>query len=692
MWYEKIRILLRRYHSMARPFHRFSIISLCLLFLSLVPGFWGIDMVAPPLESAQAAAQDQKSALSHQAVGISEKTNKDTKSVSQETTDAERIIQMQNAIEADKKKLKELKVEIAKLQTAFEEKTAKLADLKDRIKDRKKELAKAQEKGTPSDAERLKAEIDSLDREYQNQNKESNLILQAEKTAREQIKTLTEKMEKNTQVLNRLKGIEERPEQEKSVAPAEKTGQGDTGTSQKMLPLGTALTPQPEQAPGTENPAAEQPIARAEQIEARKKAEVKKQEAERAAEAIVETVERKEALKKEIALATKMLTTYRDGQASMEQRLEDLEIQLNQKIAAGADPKGRQKIGREIHDIEDRIKEIQKEIQKRNKRLAVLNKELNTIQEEQILAAREAERKRKEAERARKRSLWLESPLHPKNLLNWAVMRGPKLVTALIVIALVLAAVRFASRRLAGMVVRHGIGTKEEREKRANTLGSTFRGAMSGAIIIGGAIILLEQAGLDIKALLGSAAVIGLAIAFGAQNLMRDYFNGFMILMEGQYQLNDWVKIGDVSGSVERITMRMTTLRDLEGCAHFIPNGEIKGVTNFTHKWAQVLLDIRVTYKEDADRVMGILMEIALEVRNDDRFGHFIVEEPVMLGVNIFTESGFEVRMLIKTRAGMQWAVRREMLRRIKNRFDAEGIEIPLPQRIVYQRTEENVS
>ncbi|MFC1580994.1 mechanosensitive ion channel family protein, partial [Thermodesulfobacteriota bacterium] len=169
---------------------------------------------------------------------------------------------------------------------------------------------------------------------------------------------------------------------------------------------------------------------------------------------------------------------------------------------------------------------------------------------------------------------------------------------------------------------------------------------------------------------------------------MRDYFSGFMILVEGQFQLNDVIKIGDVSGSVERMSMRMTTLRDLKGKAHFIPNGQIKRVTNMTHKWSQVMFEIGVTYRADVDRVMALLTDIAGEMKEDEKYKDNIIAEPVMLGVDLFGRSGIVIKMLMRTKAGMQWSVKREMLRRIKNRFDKEGIEIPLPQRVVYQRQE----
>ena len=169
---------------------------------------------------------------------------------------------------------------------------------------------------------------------------------------------------------------------------------------------------------------------------------------------------------------------------------------------------------------------------------------------------------------------------------------------------------------------------------------------------------------------------------------MRDFFNGMLILWEGQYELNDVVMIGDVAGVVERLTMRVTVLRDLEGRAHFIPNGEIKRVTNLTHEWSQAVFDIGVGYGENVDRVMGILMELGAELRKDPKFSRLILDEPQMLGVDLFSESGTIIKFTIKTKAAGQWAVKRELLRRIKNRFDELGIRIAVPHRIILQEKE----
>ena len=157
-------------------------------------------------------------------------------------------------------------------------------------------------------------------------------------------------------------------------------------------------------------------------------------------------------------------------------------------------------------------------------------------------------------------------------------------------------------------------------------------------------------------------------------------FHGFMILLENQYKLNDIIKVGDISGQVERITMRVTILRDLEGNVHFVPNGRIESVTNMTHGWSRALLEIRIGYNEDADRVMGILIDLADELRHDPNFAPLILDDAEMLGVDSLGESALVVKFTIKTRPLKQWAVRREMLRRIKHRFDELNIQIPGPR------------
>ncbi len=187
-------------------------------------------------------------------------------------------------------------------------------------------------------------------------------------------------------------------------------------------------------------------------------------------------------------------------------------------------------------------------------------------------------------------------------------------------------------------------------------------------------------------------AVVGLAFAFGAQSLIKDFFSGFMILLEQQYMVNDVVKIDDVTGQVERITLRMTVLRDLEGHVHFIPHGEVNRVSNSTHGWSRAVFDVGVAYGEDIDRVMSVLVDLARQMRKEPEYSGLILEDMEMLGVDSLGESAVVIKFFIKTRPLKQWLVRRELLRRIKNKFDQLGIEIPFPTRtLVYRNPSEAV-
>jgi moderate conductance mechanosensitive channel len=293
-----------------------------------------------------------------------------------------------------------------------------------------------------------------------------------------------------------------------------------------------------------------------------------------------------------------------------------------------------------------------------------------------------------ELEHARTQMARIQNPFHPRNLFRWFLDHGPGLLAILLGMTILYFAVQVVGSRVVRVVANRGCrGSKAERMSRANTLVYTFRQAGSLAVLVGGVLMILEEVGIPIGPLLGGAAVFGLAIAFGAQNLIKDFFQGFMILLENQYKLNDVVQIGDHAGLVEQITLRTTALRSLDGTLHFIPNGQIEAVSNLTHGWSRALFDIPVAYREDADRVMEVITKVCREVREDPNFRHLCLEDVTMLGVDDFADSAVIIKFFIKTIPLQQWAVRREVLRRIKMRFDAENIEIPFPHHTHYLRS-----
>lgn len=283
----------------------------------------------------------------------------------------------------------------------------------------------------------------------------------------------------------------------------------------------------------------------------------------------------------------------------------------------------------------------------------------------------------------------MRNPFEPEALLQWLLDHAPKLFTILLGTLALHGIMKLFCKQIAQIMARTGSrGTQHERENRALTLVGVFRNTASMIIIGGGILMALDQVGIPIMPLMGGAAVLGLAVAFGAQNLVRDYFSGFMVLMEDQYGINDVVKIGDTSGVVEKITLRMTVLRDLEGIVHFIPHGTITRVSNMTHGWSRAVLEVNISYKEDSDYVMQVLMEVARELRKDPAFGPLILDEPEMLGLDRFGDYAIVLKLMVKTHPLKRWPVKRELLRRIKHRFDELQIEIPFPQHTVHNRQE----
>jgi small conductance mechanosensitive channel len=274
-----------------------------------------------------------------------------------------------------------------------------------------------------------------------------------------------------------------------------------------------------------------------------------------------------------------------------------------------------------------------------------------------------------------------------RDLIGWLAEHG----VAVLAIVGVVAAILWIGGLLEGRIVallsrRDQHGTPGEREARARTLVGVLHNALRTTAIIVGLIMVLEELTVPIGPLVGGVAVVGLAVAFGAQSLIKDYFTGFMVLLEQQYVIGDVVQLGNCSGQVERITLRLTILRDLEGRVHFIPHGQITTVTNLTHGWAQAVFDIPVAYREDVDRVIEVLLELARGLRADEKFGPFITDEPAMLGVDAFGDSAVIIKFCMKTLPMKRWDVKRELLRRIKNRFGELGIEIPFPQQAVWAR------
>lgn len=249
--------------------------------------------------------------------------------------------------------------------------------------------------------------------------------------------------------------------------------------------------------------------------------------------------------------------------------------------------------------------------------------------------------------------------------------------------AALLVRVAYAAIHRIEVIVDDGDPHLSEREKRARTLATILRKATAVVVAVVAALTILNELGVDTRAIVTAAGVGGLAVGFGAQNLVRDIISGFFLLMENQIRVGDVVTISDKTGVVEDITLRITILRDFDGTVHIFPNGSVQFVSNQTKDWSRTVLDVPVSYREDPDRVTAVLLEIGRELREDPDWGAFILEPLEVLGVNAFGESGFIIRLDVKTLAQKHIAVARELRRRILLRFRREGIEIPFPHRVL---------
>ena len=223
-----------------------------------------------------------------------------------------------------------------------------------------------------------------------------------------------------------------------------------------------------------------------------------------------------------------------------------------------------------------------------------------------------------------------------------------------------------------------------EQVKRVETLGRVFRYIAAVTVLVVATTLILSEVGIAVAPILGAAGVIGLAVGFGAQSLVKDYFAGFFILLENQMRQGDVVDIAGKSGLVEEVTLRYVRLRDYDGNVHYVSNGLITTVTNMSRGFAQAVVDVGVAYREDTDEAMGVMRETGAEMRADPLFGAKILDELEIAGVDKWADSAVMLRCRFKVQPLEQWSVRREFLRRLKKAFDARGIEIPFPHLTIY--------
>jgi moderate conductance mechanosensitive channel len=393
----------------------------------------------------------------------------------------------------------------------------------------------------------------------------------------------------------------------------------------------------------------------------------KEQVGEAAKKTAEEVIQQKEVIQKEVELTEQAAVVAKQ------------EAEVLKKVAeVQKDPEAAKK-----------AKVLEKEAEQLIKEAEVKKEQLSVAEQKATIALQSIEHNKITIERLQKdlQGLRTERAAH-RTLLEKATSAGIIASVGLLIFIILGRSVRRFAKIISKAEMRKGAIIESETVLRLKTIGKLLN--WLGGIIIFLVVIylILDNFGMNVNPLIAGAGVMGLAFGFGGQYLIRDLINGLFIILEGQYHVNDVIKIGEIGGLVEDINLRVTILRDLEGRVIFIPNGEIKTVINFTRDYSQALFDIGVAYKENVDQVMDVIKQIAADMRQDPYFGRLILQNIEMFGVDKFSDSAVIIKFRIMTLPIKQWEVSREFKRRLKNRFDEMGIEIPFPHHTLYWGTD----
>jgi small-conductance mechanosensitive channel len=266
--------------------------------------------------------------------------------------------------------------------------------------------------------------------------------------------------------------------------------------------------------------------------------------------------------------------------------------------------------------------------------------------------------------------------------LDWLLSNGLGIAIILALAFIFLKVAGILAGKLASVLNRGKLDI--EGQKRADTLSSVIHWVLRIAILLVAAVMLLGQVGVQIGPIIAAAGVVGLAVGFGAQNLVQDVISGFFLLLEDQVRVGDVVQLGDKSGLVEKVTLRMVILRDFSGTVHYVRNGKIDVVSNMTKEYSFYVSDIGVAYREDTDEVTKVVEAVGKDLQNDPDFKDDILAPLEIVGVDKFADSAVVIKARFKTKPIKQWRVGREFNRRLKKKFDELNIEIPFPHITLY--------
>ncbi len=274
------------------------------------------------------------------------------------------------------------------------------------------------------------------------------------------------------------------------------------------------------------------------------------------------------------------------------------------------------------------------------------------------------------------------------NGINWLITEGPGLLIIIVLFFLlsrgIVVLIKRMRKTLISRAEKNESVDSDEATKRINTLTNIIQGVFIIILWIVFFMLLLQKVGVNIGPILASVGILGLAIGFGTQELVRDVITGFFVLLENQVRTGDVAVINGTGGLVEKIELRTITLRDFSGTVHVFQNGKINTLANMTKDWSAMVFDIGVAYKEDTQRVMDIIKQVGDELKEDSEFGSDIIEPIEVFGLDAFGDSAIIIKARIKTKPMKQWTIGREYRKRLKSAFDEQGIEIPFPHTTVY--------
>jgi len=271
-------------------------------------------------------------------------------------------------------------------------------------------------------------------------------------------------------------------------------------------------------------------------------------------------------------------------------------------------------------------------------------------------------------------------------LVTWTFTSGIKII-CIVIAAYIFKIIskRFIQRIVKAAVSSDKFMTEDTELKRMRTLVSVFSWTINTIIVVIAALMIIQEFGVNIAPLLASAGILGVAIGFGGQYLVKDVISGFFIIFENQYRIGDVIKIEGLGGSVEDISLRKTTLRDADGTVHYIPHGEIRKVSNLTRQYSKINLNVGVAYETNLDHVILVINKIGQDMANDPAWKEAINEAPRFLRVDSLDDSSVSIKITGETKPQDQWSVAGELRKRIKETFEKEGIDIPYPQTVIHK-------